>query len=81
MRPSGWLLIIGALAAIVVGLLLNGPVCPGSSASTPGCDSFQFPVPIVSGVAVAMLLIGVLVIRRRPGRPRVFPAGLRPNRL
>jgi hypothetical protein len=67
MRSLDWLLLLGALAALIVGVLLNGPICEQSFGpnSAAGCDAFRFPAPIAAGVALAAVLVATLVVRRR----------------
>lgn len=67
MRIAEWLLLLGAVAAVVVGVLFNGPICPQPFASEVaiGCQNFRFPLEIAAGVLVAAVLVAIFVVRRR----------------
>lgn len=76
MARSDWLLIAGALVALVAGLLLNGPICPSGigGVMVSGCGALQFPVPIAIGAAIAAALVVAVLWRRRKTRRQ--PDGL-----
>lgn len=72
-RPLDWLLLMIAVATVLAGLLLNGPICypaigpVGYTPSSHQC-ALRFPIEIASGVTLAViaLLIVAIRVRRRP---------------
>jgi hypothetical protein len=67
MRTHDWLLLLGAFVAVLVGVLLNGPICDqnfGPSGAA-GCAGLRFPFAIAGGTALAIALLVSFVIRWR----------------
>jgi hypothetical protein len=70
LHPLDWILIVVAGAAVVVGVLLNGPSCdlPMGPDGASGCTGWHFPVELVSGAGLAVIALAIVAVRvrRRP---------------
>lgn len=67
-RFVDWFLIGLALIAVVLGYLFNGPFCYpslGLDSSSANVCQLRFPAELAMGVALALLLLGAVFVRRR----------------
>jgi hypothetical protein len=66
-----WLLVTLAAVGIVVGFVINPPVCipalgPGGP---PGCVQWRFPFEITAGIVQATIALTIAVVRIRRRSP------------